>query len=598
MSADAILLSWLSAFAPPARAPIVEWAESNIVLPAASNAEPGPLVYKPYQRGLVEAFADPEAETLVYMLASQTGKSTTIDSALLYSMACDPGPTLVVHPSEGKALDFVKNRLDPLIEATPAIRAIVGKGGRTSGGSSVRHKIFEGGSLSIGSSYNPDDLAARAIRYLLLDEIDRYATSAGQEGDPVTLAIKRTRTFSNRKIIIASTPTGKTTSRIAQWFLRGTQERYFVPCPECGALDYYRFDQLKWAPGKPQTAHIVCDDCGHHVTERERRAAIELGSWIPTAETTERIRSFHASELVSSFSTMESVAAQSEEADKSPEKKKAFVNTVLAETHDFGEEVSLDASELQLRAEPILRPLPKDILFIVAGVDVQAERLEASIIGIGAEMRAWVLRHERLLGDSAGSEPWKVLDVILGETFKAQDGRLLPISSCAIDSGYNTTHVAQFVAAQRRKQRNVIAVKGVSGWDKPIIRKGALLRGLTQLYLVGVDGVKAMIQRRLAMQEDGPGFIHLSDTLEPAYFEGLTVEKLQTKFVRGYAKMEFHNTARGGNEPLDCLTYALAVATVTRPSVATRNANTKQESIAERAARLQNLVNNAPASRH
>jgi len=593
---DQLQAAWLQAFAPPPKSSIVEWCESSIVLPP-SSPEPGPIKFVSYQRGLVEAFADPEAETLVFCLAAQTGKSLSLDSMALWAIANAPGPMLLVHPTEGKALDYVRNRLDPLLASTAPMRELIGQGGRTGGGSSVRHKLFPAGSLSVGSSHNPDDLAARSIRYLWIDEVDRCARSAGTEGDPVALAIKRTRTFSNRKIILASTPTAKNSSRIFEWFLRGTQERFFVPCPECGTFDYLRFEDLKWTMGRPDTAALVCSSCAHHISERERLVAIDEGFWQGTNDAPEKsIRSFHATELISKFSTLESVAQQAEEAEASPEKKRVFHNVVLAETYDFGEEFQLDASELQLRAEHIPNPLPREITKICAGVDVQGDRVEATLVGFAeADNRIYVTQHSRLMGDTAGSPgPWPQLDALLATTFKTQDGRELPISAAAIDANFNTSYVAAFVSQQRRKQRNVIAIKGVGGFDKPTIRKGSLLRGLTQLYLVGVDGTKASIQKRLSMQEVGPGFVHLADSLEPTYFEGLAAEQLRTRYVRGYAKLEFHNTAKGssaaGNEPLDCLCYAVAVASIAKAATPKKPEASKR-SLAEMAARLNSSSN-------
>ncbi|MCW2284902.1 phage terminase large subunit GpA-like protein [Rhodoblastus acidophilus] len=576
----------LAAFKPPKRLTPAEWAEQNIVLPSESNAEPGPLRLTRYQRGMVDAVADECADTLVFMLASQTGKSISIDCALGFAMAQDPGPVLHVSPTEGKAVDFVRNRLDPVIKASPGLRKIVG-GGRKGGGDSLTHKLFPGGSLNVASSFKPDDLAARAIRWLFLDEIDRFAASAGSEGDPVTLATKRTRTFRNRKRIIASTPTAKGASRVKEWFDRGTQERFFCPCPECGAFDYFRFEQLKWEKGKPHTARLVCDDCGHHLTEAERLRAIDLGDWQPTNENPEPgIRSFHATELVSVFSSLASVAQQREEAD-TPEKLRVFHNTTLAEVFDDGGELKVDATELQQRAEPVRAPYPAEIDMVVAGADVQAERLEVSFVGVNVtDKRAWVLNHIVLHGDTSGAQVWRDFDALLGgAVFVLRDGRRLMLSACAIDSGYNTSNVAEFCAAQRKKSRNVLAVKGVGGFDKPTIRKGSKLRNMTTLYLVGVDGVKASIHRRLNMQEVGPNFIHLPDHLDASYFEGLTVETLKTRFVRGYARQEFHMSSRsgGGNEPLDALAYALAVATMTKPPP---KSATPKPSIADAAARL------------
>lgn len=582
----ALLEKWQSGFKPPAILSPSEWAEQNIYLPAESNAEPGPLRLTAYQRGLVDAIADESADTFVFMLASQTGKSLSIDCALGYAMAQDPGPVLHVSPTEGKAVDFVRSRLDPIIKHSRVLRSIVG-GGRKGGGNSLTHKLFPGGSLHVASSFKPDDLAARAIRWLFLDEVDRFATSAGSEGDPVALATKRTRTFRNRKRIIASTPTAKNASRIAEWFSRGTQERFFAPCPECGALDYYRREQLHWEKGRPKTAHLVCDDCGCFINEQRRLRAIDLGEWQPTNENPEPgIRSFHATELVSKFSSLESVARRYEEAEKTPGGLRVFVNTVLAEPFDDGAEIKLDASELQQRAEPIAAPYPAALQMVVAGVDVQADRVEITYAGIAPDNVVYVLNHFAIHGDTSGAQVWRDLDAAIGNArFPTADRRNLPLSSVAIDSGYNTTQVAQFCADQRQKSRAVFAVKGVSGFDKPIIRRGNTLKGLTTLHLVGVDTVKASIHRRLSMQELGPGFIHLPDHLDPSYFDGLTVETLKTTFRRGYARQEFQMSARsgGGNEPLDCLAYALAIATATKPPSAKPK---HQTSIADLAARL------------
>jgi phage terminase large subunit GpA-like protein len=191
---------WLRALAPsPIVAPTV-FAESEIVLPASANARPRPLRLTAYQRESVEAVADDDTEIIVLMLASQTGKSTIMNAIMGHCIAASPGSMLHVSPKEKEATEFVRERLDPLISSSPALRGLIGKGDATRKGSSggvnsVSLKTFPGGSLAFASSYKPDELAARAIKYVFLDEVDRFATSAGAEGDPVALAIKRTATF-------------------------------------------------------------------------------------------------------------------------------------------------------------------------------------------------------------------------------------------------------------------------------------------------------------------------------------------------------------------------------------------------------------------
>ena len=132
-------------------------------------------------------------------------------------------------------------------------------------------------------------------------------------------------------------------------------------------------------------------------------------------------------------------------------------------------------------------------------------------------------------------------------------------SKSAVDSGFSTDQVVKFVTSQRHKGRRCAAVKGRSGFDQPALRLGGRLKGTFRLLLVGVDAVKHSVQKHLAMQTVGPGFIRLPDHLGEEYFEGLASEELRTKIVRGAPQYEYHRTYRQ-NEPLDCLTYAMAIA--------------------------------------
>ncbi len=57
-------------------------------------------------------------------------------------------------------------------------------------------------------------LASKPIRYVMGDERDRWALSAGNEGDPWDLAMARQTTFYNAKSGEVSTPTVKNASAI------------------------------------------------------------------------------------------------------------------------------------------------------------------------------------------------------------------------------------------------------------------------------------------------------------------------------------------------------------------------------------------------
>jgi len=121
----------------------------------------------------------------------------------------------------------------PMIRDTPAITHKIETQTRNSG-NTILHKKFPGGHLTMAGANSPASLASRPIRLVLCDEVDRYPASAGDEGDPVSLATKRTATFWNRKRVLTSTPTVKGVSRIERAYESSDQRRYHVPCPHCG----------------------------------------------------------------------------------------------------------------------------------------------------------------------------------------------------------------------------------------------------------------------------------------------------------------------------------------------------------------------------
>lgn len=583
-----LMQAMLGAFNPPLLIAPSLFAEQNMVLPASANAQPGPLRLARYQRELVDSIAADDCEIIVMMLSSQVGKSLSADAQMAYVIASDPGPALHVSPTSAKAEQLVRNRIDPLIGASPVLRSLVGRGvatrkGSTGGANSLGSKTFPGGQIDFGSSFKADDLAARSIRYLFLDEVDRFAPSVGAEGDPISLAIKRTKTYegAGRKIVIISTPTSRLGSRVAAWYARGDQRQFYVACPDCDHRASLVIEQLKWEPGKPEGAHLLCERCGCLHDEVAKRKMIEAGEWIATAVGEPGVRSYHLNELASKFSTLASIAAQFEAA-VTPDQKQSFYNTTLAEVYDAGTEIDLSSSELQQRAVEIAEPYPADIQHVCAGIDVQGNRIECTLLGTGRvgpkgeEAQAYVLNHVVLAGDTSAGAVWQDLNDLLGSRFETADGRSLPVQVIAVDSGFSVDQVILFVQSQRARSRRCYAIKGVPGFNRAAIREGATLRkgilagvtlkGAIRLQLVGVDALKLSIAKRLAMKEIAPGYIHLPAHLDSDYFEGLASEQLVRTAKRGFDTFRFEKIVRA-NEALDAIVYATAVATLARPDL-------------------------------
>lgn len=100
-----------------------------------------------------------------------------------------------------------------------------------SAGNTVLQKSFPGGMLTLVGTNSPSALASTPSRYIIGDERDRWASSAGEEGDPWGLALARQTTFYNAKAVEVSTPTIKGASNIEDSYYEGTQERWHHQCP-------------------------------------------------------------------------------------------------------------------------------------------------------------------------------------------------------------------------------------------------------------------------------------------------------------------------------------------------------------------------------
>lgn len=588
MSALAVLSVLFDGIRPPEQIAPSTWAERNLVLPRESNARPGRPKLTALQRGMVDAAVEPGVREVVFMTSAQIGKTFALHAILGHAMATDAGPMMVVRPDDADATAYVRETLDPLLQASPALRAIVGAG--NTGVNNNGFKTFPGGSLALASSYKASALAGRSVRVLLADEIDRFAAMVSTgEGEPVALAKRRAHTFPNSLIILASTPTLKSSSRIAQHYERGDKRLFYVPCLACGVFEPIMAERLIIS-SDAASARLACLHCNHHANEGERLDMLAAGHWQATAAGEPGVLSFHANELASEFSSLEKVAQQVIEA-QTFEQKKVLTNLCWGIPFEGDFEAQNDASDLQSRAEQIPYPLPAEIEFITAGVDVQSNRVEAMFVGHGKGRERWIINHARLEGTTSGDAVWRELHDYLGSVFEMSDGRKIGLSATFIDANYNTPHVVEFVALQRRHRRNVHPIIGKGNWYKWKVKPGERLRGQMRCLLIGVDNFKLEIVKALAIRERAPSFIHLPDHLDNEFFDQLSSEKLETKYVKGFPRQTWVKDAGTRNEAFDCLVYACAAATlVTKParSISDKRATS---TVADTAARLAAIHN-------
>jgi Bacteriophage tail assembly protein len=113
---------------------------------------------------------------------------------------------LVVQPTIELAEAFSTDRLAPMIRDSPKLRNKFADYRVRDSSNTLRRKSFKGGYLALAGANSAASLAGRPVRVVLLDEVDRYPTSAGTEGNPIQLALARTSAWWNRKAVIVSSP--------------------------------------------------------------------------------------------------------------------------------------------------------------------------------------------------------------------------------------------------------------------------------------------------------------------------------------------------------------------------------------------------------
>ena len=258
---------------PPPNLKISDWADRYRRLSPESSAEAGAWKSDraPFQREIMNTFNDPDIKRIVFMKSSQVGATEILLNVIGYYIDQDPAPMLIMQPTLQMAQAFSKDRLAMMIRDSEKIRDCVKEPRSRDSGNTVLSKKFAGGNLNIVGSNSASGLASRPIRIVLADECDRYEASAGAEGDPISLATKRTTTFWNKKIYLCSTPTIKGLSRIETAFEESDKRYYHVPCPECNEKQILKWKNVVWEEDKPDTATYACEHCGSVIDESKKQ---------------------------------------------------------------------------------------------------------------------------------------------------------------------------------------------------------------------------------------------------------------------------------------------------------------------------------------
>lgn len=567
-----VVTSALEIFRPPPKMTVSEWSDAERFLSAESSASPGRFKTEivEYLREPMDMIGKPGVRRVTLMTSAQVGKSTFIENIIGYFIHHDACPILHVSPTIESMKMFSKERLAPMIRDTPALKGLVKDARSRDSGNTLNSKTFPGGHIAMVGANAPAGLASRPIRVLVADEVDRFEQSAGTEGDPLLLAIKRTTTYWNRVIAMVSTPGDKSTSRIEPEFMNGDQRYRWCPCPQCDEYQRLTWGNVKWDDRNPDTAVYVCEHNGCIWDDQMRRVAIRNGEWRASVPFNGNV-SYHLSQLYSPFAPLSDGVRDFLEAQANPQLLKTWVNTFLGETWEEKGKRLEWSDLLEHREEYEVREnIPDDVTVITVAVDVQDDRFEIEFLGWGDDHQSWSLGYHIVYGDPSAPEIWQTTKDLLNQTFMHPTFGELSWRAGAMDSGgHYTTAVYAFCKQIPRLK----AVKGVEGKGKPIFgRPMKNTIGGAEVIPLGVDTIKELVAARLRQSDpDGAGYCRFPMPSEDdpqhwygdEYFRGLTAEELRTTYTRGFPVLRWQKI-RPRNEQFDVRVYNTAAIEMTQ----------------------------------
>ncbi|MBI5147752.1 MAG: phage terminase large subunit family protein, partial [Parcubacteria group bacterium] len=435
---------------------------------------------------------------------------------------------------------------------------------------------------------SPAALAQKPIRFLFLDETDKYPRFSGREADPIKLASERTRTFWNRKIVKCSTPTTRG-GYIFREYERTDKCRYFMPCPHCGHYQAFVFAQLRW-PEEERDPEIIkdkklawyeCAGCKGKIKDVDKHKMTLEGLWTPERcriDSNGKIkgeipqtakRGFWINALYSPWISFSEIAAEFLRSRESIELLMNFVNSWLAEIWEEKTEETKEDKILEKQGDYPEGLVPHGAVVLTAGVDVQKDHFYIVIRGWGVGEESWLIRAARV-------EAWDdVIAVLFKTEYKRASGDPFKARLSCIDSGFRTDEVYELCRRWRDVARAIKGENHLSGVPYRPTRidrnpkTGAAIEGGLSLWRLDTSLYKDKITRMVNSSPGDPSQWHVFKNISEEYVRQFCAEhKILVRDKKsGKTWEEWKKKSAGApNHYWDAEVYAAAAADMLRVS--------------------------------
>lgn len=516
----------------------------------------------PYLVDIMNELRNYETQEIIFCKPTQIGGTEALQNMLGWVIQQDPSPAMIVYPTDTLAKFTSENRLEPMLMASRSLKKLYHKND-----SSNLEMQFDGMFLSLSGSNSPASLASKAVKYLFLDEVDKYPGASRKEADPISLARERTKTFRNRKIYITSTPTLRNGHIWKAVEGADIEKHYFVPCPHCGEYIELKFAQIKFPYGDGMTnddradqAVYCCQECGCEITDADKDAMLRYGEWraIRDSERGGRRVAYWINTLYSPFVRWSEIVSEFLKSKDDPELLQNFANSWLAEPW---EDTKLKTSADTVMERQTERPrliVPNWAKMLTGGVDVQETSLYWTIRAWGTYITSQCIAHGQALS-------FQEVESIMNLPYEREDGERMLVCLALIDSGFDADSTYDFCA---NNAEWATAVKGASNPMLSAYKISKIDKTDSRAYgmnLILVDGgqYKDMIAGRMR-RNNGRGSWMVYDGCDMEYAQQVTAEhKVNVKLSNGKIQQRWvPKSSHADNHYLDCEVYAFAAADI------------------------------------
>ncbi|WP_199639363.1 terminase gpA endonuclease subunit [Serratia sp. PAMC26656] len=544
---------------PPEKILPSKFAEQHLVFPDGRLAGQKLRLFE-FQRQVLDTIIEPGVQRIVMMSSAQLLKSTVMMAAMQYFIVNDPSNMAYGFQSGASTMKFKNGKWQPSIDQSILRDYVTKKSDKNAANNQNTQQNLDSTNTYFINLNAPSTLRGITTKRIFLDEVS--GSFDDSEGDPISLASQRIKSFDDGLIMIGSTPTNKLDA-IVQEYEAGDQRKFHVPCPNCNhyhelVWENVRFDWQVLPNGRkkavPETAKLLCPNCEHHITEGERVRAIAAGHWLAT-NPSGKYPSYHVSRLYSPINTIESTVEDFSNAHYNFDLQ-SFYNNSLGLPYEPEENKEHNLIELEnLREEISSVQIPENCLGILFGADQQNDRIEITTLAF-TEKTLYVLDHRSFYGvdcTQIGSKAYTELTLYSKGVFKTVSGRPVRVLAGFLDSSNgNATQTVYTYCNSYNPLFKPIKGEGCST-TKPLFRSSRT--GGHELQILNVNLAKSTINKMLRtclVDKNNPP-IRFSEALPDDYFNQLTSERVDIK--NGFKQWSL-KVSGSRNEALDCLVYA------------------------------------------